>query len=111
MGVLTTVVVGFDDLECLSETEIATGWKCQGITFRSEGKISRIKRSMNEVPNNMSTAKLEAMPNQSQTHRAPKQICRNFLPSNYKVCCVTVRRLGIFHSGCDGFILKESLIR
>lgn len=34
-------------------TNIATGCECQDMTFRSDGKITKIRRSINEVPDNI----------------------------------------------------------
>lgn len=53
MGVLTTVVVEFDDLQILEETEITTGWECHSMTCHLERKIARVKRSANNIPTNM----------------------------------------------------------
>lgn len=34
VGMVTTVVAGFSDMEFFGEIEIATGSECQGTTFR-----------------------------------------------------------------------------
>lgn len=42
--------VGFDDLEWLDKTKIATGWECQATGFHSDGNLLRIKQLMSDVP-------------------------------------------------------------
>lgn len=79
MGTLTNAGVGFHDLECLGDTKIAFGRECQGMTFRSERKMSEIKLSMNGVPTNTSTAKLGTMLNQTRMKKLPKLTCRDYL--------------------------------
>lgn len=63
MRMLTTAIVGFAYLEILGETKISIGWKGQGTKFCSEGKVPRIKRSMNNVPCSISTTELRTMRN------------------------------------------------
>lgn len=70
------------------------GW--QHTTIRSEGNIPRIKRLMNDVSCNVSTAKLGTMLNQTRTHKVQKLIWRSIFPSICKDCSVAVGRLSIF---------------
>lgn len=44
-----------------------------------------MKRLMNVVPKNISIAKVDKIPNQTQTHCAPKEKYRSSLPSICKV--------------------------
>lgn len=56
----------------------------------------RMKRLMNDVSSNMSTAKLGKMANQTRTHSALKGTRRSIFPSVCMGCFVTVSRLRMF---------------
>lgn len=75
MGVMTTAVVGFPDLEILGETGIDTRMNCEWTIIRLVEHMRQIKRLMNDVPSDMCTAKREKMLNQKWTDGAQKQIC------------------------------------
>lgn len=52
------------------EEELATGCKCHGTAFRSLGKMSQMKRSMNDVLSDRLTANFWAIPNQTRVVRS-----------------------------------------
>lgn len=95
MGVLTIVIVGFDDIEQSNETKIATRWKCQSVTSSLEGEMPQIKRSMNKVPSNMSEAMLGTMPEQIHAYKSSIQTLKSITRSMGKGCCVAVRSLSM----------------
>lgn len=78
------------------------------------GEDVRMKRSINKVSDNPSTAKVGKMPNQSKTHKALKRTLRIFFPCICKKWCVVVQSLVIlrlwirwFHSGgISSFLIR-----
>lgn len=78
---------------------IATGCEFHHTTLRSDGKTPWMKRSINEVPCKMSTAKCGAEPNHMQVHNYLWRRCRRINLSNVS---------GFFCSGiecCKAFAL------
>lgn len=91
MGMLTTAVVGFDYLEVLDDTKIATGSEQQDLSFC----FIIVKRSMNDLSSSLSTAELETVAIQTRMHTALKRTWISVLPPICKGCCVALERLGI----------------
>lgn len=96
MGVLTNMVVGFDDFEFLGETKIATRRECQDNAFYSERKMSRIKLSMSNEPSSLPIANFGTRPNRTQTHSVQNRTWRSYLKFVCKDRFVAFRRLGVF---------------
>lgn len=77
-------------LDIFACANIATGCECQDRTSSSYGHNPRMKRSTNEVPDKLSTAKRSATPNHIRVHKTLRLRSRMINPSS-KIGSVTVR--------------------
>lgn len=73
---------------------IATGYECQGIIFRSEGKLSRIKRQWKKHQILCWWLGVALFLSHICVCKSPRRICRRTEPSNVCSCVVAVRREG-----------------
>lgn len=83
----------FDYFVCAN---IATGCDCHGTSLRSEGKIPRMKRSINAVPRRMSSARCGATPNHTRVFSSARRRCRRINPSRGSSYFVAVWSCGMF---------------
>lgn len=63
-------------LRCVSD-KAATVWECRGTNLRLAGKVSQIKRSMEEVPSSILVSELWTITNHTLVHASTRRTWRS----------------------------------